>query len=77
MPMDADLPAAGWVSTVLVTIGGVVYAIFSFVSGTRAQLLSHNRRLDKLESDVGEHLQRLERKIDDLLLHLAGVRRDD
>lgn len=77
MDMNDNLPAAGWLSTLMLSLAGVVYSCFYFITSTRTTLSSHDKRLERLESDMRVHLVRLEEKIDKVILHIGRVRSDD
>ena len=77
MAIQDNLPSLGWVSTLAISILGFFYWCFLFVSNTRSSIASHDKRLDRLESDLAGHLDRLEKKLDKVILHIAGLRNAD
>ncbi len=78
-------------TTLFVGLTGMLYSVFMFITGTRAELQSHSgriknneERLDKIEVSLGARLDRMEGKMDahhatvnDALIRLATRDRGD
>jgi len=77
MSVSDNLPAAGWISTLGLSIAGFIYWLFTFIASTRASINSLEERLERLEDDLGGHLNRMEAKLDKVILHIAGMRNAD